>query len=104
MQKKEKKLDFKRESNRIFSTVRVRNRFFVDLGIYRKDQIFSQEVCDPQAPLQAPFFQLIHLNQNTDKILLETLTLHCCMCCNPVNGRVDIKEWLAYGTQLSGLE
>ena len=36
--------------------------------------------------------------------LLETLTWHCCMCCNPATGRVDIEQLLAYKIQLRGLE
>ena len=35
--------------------------------------------------------------------MLETLTWHCCMCCNPANGRVDIEELLAYKIQLHGV-
>ena len=38
------------------------------------------------------------------KYLLETLTWHCCMFCNPANGRVDIEKLLAYKIQLHGLE
>ncbi len=29
---------------------------------------------------------------------------HCCMCCNPANGRVDFEEWSAYKIQLHGIE
>ena len=32
------------------------------------------------------------------------LTWHCCMCCNPANGRVDIVELSSYKIQLHGLE
>ena len=32
----------------------------------------------------------------------EKITWHCCMCCIPANGRVDIEEVLAYKTQLHG--
>ena len=38
------------------------------------------------------------------KNTLEILTWHCCMCCNPANGRVDIEERLTYETQLERLE
>ena len=31
-------------------------------------------------------------------------TWHCCICCNPANGKVDIVELLAYKIQLHGLE
>jgi hypothetical protein len=34
--------------------------------------------------------------------LWKTLTWHCCMCCNPENGGLDFKEWLAYEIQLHG--
>ena len=35
---------------------------------------------------------------------METLTWHCCVCCNPTNRRVDIEERLASKPQLHGLE
>ncbi len=31
-------------------------------------------------------------------------TWHCCICCNPANGRVDFVEWLAYKIPLHGNE
>ncbi len=34
----------------------------------------------------------------------KTLTWHCCMRCNPANGRVDFEEWSAYKIQLHGTE
>ena len=39
-----------------------------------------------------------------NKTLWKTLTWHCCICCNPANGRVDFEEWLAYKIQLHGTE
>ena len=41
---------------------------------------------------QAPFIWIKAWNKNCGK----TLTWHCCMCCNPTNGRVDFEEWSAY--------
>ncbi len=49
---------------------------------------------------QAPFIWIKAWNKNCGK----TLTWHCCMCCNPANGRVDFEEWLAYKIQLRGIE
>jgi hypothetical protein len=37
-------------------------------------------------------------------LLRKTVTWHCCICCNPANGRVDFEEWLAYKIQLHGTE
>ena len=34
------------------------------------------------------------------KMWEKTLTWHCCMCCNPANGRVDFVELSAYKSQL----
>ncbi len=55
-------------------------------------------------PEWRPFFRhhLIGLKLGTK--FVETLTWHCCMCCNPANGRVDFEEWSAYKTQLHGKE
>jgi len=41
----------------------------------------------------------IHLDQSLEQKLWKTITWHCCMCCNPANGRVDFVELLAYGTE-----
>ena len=49
---------------------------------------------------QAPFIWIKAWNKNCGK----TLTWHCCMCCNPANGRVDFEEWSAYKIQLLGIE
>ncbi len=49
-------------------------------------------------PLWRPFSGTIHLDQSL------TLTWHCCICCNPANGRVDFEEWSAYKIQLHGIE
>jgi len=49
---------------------------------------------------QAPFNWIKAWN----KICGKTLTWHCCICCNPANGRVDFVEWLAYKIQLHGNE
>ena len=49
---------------------------------------------------QAPFIWIKAWNKNCGK----TLTWHCCMCCNPANGRVDFEEWSAYKIQLHGIE
>ncbi len=49
---------------------------------------------------QAPFIRIKAWNKNCGK----TLTWHCCMCCNPANGRVDFEEWSAYKIQLHGIE
>jgi hypothetical protein len=49
---------------------------------------------------QAPFIWIKALSKNCGK----TLTWHCCMCCNPANGRVDFEEWSAYKIQLHGIE
>jgi hypothetical protein len=37
-----------------------------------------------------------------DTFSLDTVTWHCCMSCNPENGRVDFEEW--YKIQLHGNE
>ena len=44
----------------------------------------------------------IHLDHSLEQKLWKTLTWHCCMCCNPANGRVDFEECLAYKIQLHG--
>jgi hypothetical protein len=45
------------------------------------------------------------LNDEFIKVYLkQIITWHCCMCCNPANGRVDFEEWLAYKIQLHGIE
>ena len=49
---------------------------------------------------QAPFIWIKAWNKNVEK----TLTWHCCMCCNPANGRVDFEEWTAYKIQLHGID
>jgi hypothetical protein len=49
---------------------------------------------------QAPFIWIKAWN----KKLWKTLTRHCCMCCNPANGRVDFEDWSAYKIQLHGSE
>ncbi len=46
----------------------------------------------------------IHLDQSLEQKLWKTLTWHCCMCCNPANGRVDFEEWSAHKIQLHGTE
>ncbi len=40
------------------------------------------------------------MHQILEQKLWKTLTWHCCMCCNPANGRVGFEEWLAYKIQL----
>ncbi len=50
------------------------------------------------------FSGTIHLDQSLEEKLWKTLTWHCCMCCNPANGRVDFEEWSAYKIQLRGTE
>ena len=47
---------------------------------------------------------LINLDQIMYKNMLETTTWHFCMYCNTSNGRVVIKECLAYKIQLQGLD
>jgi hypothetical protein len=44
---------------------------------------------------QAPFIWIKAWN----KKLWKSLTWHCCICCNPANGRVDFEEWSAYKIQ-----
>ncbi len=46
----------------------------------------------------------IHLDQSLEQKLWKTLTWHCCMCCNPANGRVDFEQWSAYQIQLNSTE
>jgi hypothetical protein len=53
-------------------------------------------------PLWRPFFR--HHSFSLEQKLWKTLTWHCCICCNPANGRVDFEEWLAYKIQLHGIE
>jgi hypothetical protein len=55
-------------------------------------------------PLWRPFSGTIHLDQSLEQKLWKTLTWHCCICCNPANGRVDFEEWSAYKIQLHGIE
>ncbi len=50
------------------------------------------------------FSGTIHLDQSLEQKLWKTLTWHCCMCCNPANGRVDFEEWSAYKILLHGTE
>ena len=56
-----------------------------------------------RTPLRRQFLFANYLDQRMKK-MLETLTRHSCIYCNPVNGRVDIEEWLTYKNQLRGLE
>ncbi len=49
---------------------------------------------------QAPFIWIKAWNKNCGK----TLTWHCCICCNPANGRVDFEEWSTYEIQLHGTQ
>ncbi len=44
------------------------------------------------------------MDQCLEQKLWKTLTWHCCMCCNPANGRVEFEEWSAYKIQLHGIE
>ena len=36
--------------------------------------------------------------------MFKALTWHCCICCYPAYGRVNIDEWLSYKTQLHSLD
>ncbi len=56
-------------------------------------------------PLWRPFFRHHSFGSKLGpKIVEKTLTWHCCICCNPANGRVDSEEWSAYKIQLHGIE
>ncbi len=56
-------------------------------------------------PLWRPFFRAPFIwIKAWNKICGKTLTWHCCMWCNLVNGRVDFEEWLAYKIQLPGIK
>ncbi len=55
-------------------------------------------------PLWRPFFRHHSFGSKLGTKLWKTLTWHCCMCCNPANGRVDFEEWSAYKIQLHGIE
>ncbi len=50
------------------------------------------------------FSGTIQLDQSLEQNLWKTLTWHCCICCNPANGRVGFEEWLAYKIQLHGID
>ncbi len=50
------------------------------------------------------FSGTIHLDQGLEQKLWKTLTWHCCMCCNPANGRVNFEEQSAYKIQPHGIE
>jgi hypothetical protein len=50
------------------------------------------------------FLGTIQLDQSLEQNLWKTLSLHCCICCNPANGRVDFEERLAHEIQLHGTE
>jgi hypothetical protein len=50
-------------------------------------------------PLWRPFFKHHSFGSK-----LGTWNWHCCMCCNPPNGRVDFEEWSAYKILLHGTE
>ncbi len=54
-----------------------------------------------KSPLWRPFFR--HHSFGS-KLGTKNSNPHCCMCCNPANGRVDFEEWLAYKFQLHGIE
>jgi hypothetical protein len=53
-------------------------------------------------PTMETIFQA--LDQSLEQKLWKSLTWHCCMCCNPANGRVDFEESSAYEIQLHGTE
>jgi hypothetical protein len=55
-------------------------------------------------PLWRPLFRHHSFGSKLGTKIVETLTWHCCMCCNPTNGRVDFEEWSAYKIQLHGIE
>ncbi len=55
-------------------------------------------------PLWRPLFRHHSFGSKLGKKLWKTLTWHCCMCCNPANGRVDFEEWSAYKIQVHGIE
>ncbi len=58
-----------------------------------------------KSPLWRPFFRHHSFGSKLGTIIVEkTLTWHCCMYCNPANGRVDFEEWSAYKIQLHGTE
>ena len=47
----------------------------------------------------------INLDQSMNtKTVGNSKPCHCCMCCNPANGRVDIEELFAYKIHFHGLE
>jgi hypothetical protein len=50
------------------------------------------------------FSDAIHSDHSLEQKLWKTLTWHCCICCNPANGRVDFEKWSAYIMQLHGTE
>jgi hypothetical protein len=54
--------------------------------------------------METIFSGTIHIGSKLGTKLWKTLTWHCCMCCNPANGRVDFEEWSAYKIQLHGIE
>jgi hypothetical protein len=42
--------------------------------------------------METIFSGTIHLDKSLEQKLWKTLTWHCCICCNPANGRVDFEE------------
>jgi hypothetical protein len=57
----------------------------------------DQEVLGSKPPLWRHFFRHYSFGSKLGtKKLWNTLTWHCCMCCNPANGRVGLEDWSAY--------
>ncbi len=64
------------------------------LGLVVRQKTHDQEVLGSNPPLRRPFSCTNYLGQ-----IMEThlITWHCCMCCNPANGRVGFVDgWQIY--------
>ena len=73
-------------------------------GLVVRQKTHDREVLGSIPHYGDHFSGTIHLDQSLEQKLWKTLTWHCCICCNPANGRVDFEEWSAYKIQLHGIE
>jgi hypothetical protein len=68
----------------------------VAVVLWLRQKTHDQEVLVSNPHYGDHFSGTIHLDQSLEQKLWKTLTWHCCMCCNPANGRGDFEEWSAY--------
>ena len=75
------------------------------LFTFVKSKYWSVHDQKVKPPLWRPIFRHHSFGSKLGtKIVEKTLTWHCCMCCNPANGRVDFMELSAYNIELHDTE